>query len=151
MSTHATRRWLQCVAHITVEPSLICESRIMDKYLLTILAVSLVMTATGIFQNKKIFLILLVAMSVLVGWYIQVIRVDFYNELAWEKFTQGTRASEPSDGASASFALLFGWIPSLVLSAVIIGVRKLYKFFFDAPQNKQIQSDAAEPRSWCER
>ncbi len=100
----------------------------MDKYLLTILAVSMVMTAIGIFQNKKIFLVFFVAMSVLVGWYIQVIRVEFYNELAWEKFTQGTRASEPSDGASASFALLLGWIPSLALSTVIIGVQKLYKF-----------------------
>ena len=119
----------------------------MDKYLLTILAVSMVMTAIGIFQNKKIFLVFFVAMSVLVGWYIQVIRVEFYNELAWEKFTQGTRASEPSDGASASFALLLGWIPSLALSTVIIGVQKLYKFFFGAPQNKHIQSDAAEPRS----
>ncbi len=118
----------------------------MDKYLLTILAVSMVMTAIGIFQNKKLFLVLLVAISVLIGWYIQVIRVEFYNELAWEKFTQGTRTSEPSDGASASFALMFGWIPSLVLSAVIIGIQKLFKYFFDAPHNKHIQSDSAEPR-----
>ena len=112
----------------------------MDKYLLTILAVSVIMTATGVLQNKKLFLVLLVAISVLIGWYVQVIRVEFYNELAWEEFTQGTRAFEPSDGASASFALMFGWFPSLVLSLMIIGIQKIFSHFFGATHDKCIQS-----------
>ncbi|MCG7937611.1 MAG: hypothetical protein N0C88_01975 [Candidatus Thiodiazotropha lotti] len=70
-------------------------------------------------------MIILVTTSVLVGWYIQVIRVEFYNELAWQELTVGTRMLEPADGASSSFALMFGWIPSLVLSFFIIGAQKL--------------------------
>lgn len=111
----------------------------MDKYLLTIFTLSVIMTAIGLLQNKKLFLILLIAISVLIGWYIQVIRVDFYNELAWQEFTQGTSVFEPSDGASGVFALMFGWFPSLLLSLIIIGIQNLFKHSFSTTHNKTLQ------------
>jgi hypothetical protein len=99
----------------------------MDSYLLTIIALSIIMTVIGIFQNRRLLLIILVTTSVLIGWYIQVIRVEFYSELAWREFAEGTRTHEPADGASSSFALMFGWMPSLALSFIIIGAHKLMK------------------------
>lgn len=97
----------------------------MDSYLLIIIAVSVIMTAIGVFQNKKMLLIFLVTTSVLMGWYIQVLRVEFYNDLAWQEFAKGARTIGPSDGASNSLVLMFGWIPSLALSLLIIGAQKL--------------------------
>ena len=99
----------------------------MDSYLLTIVALSIIMTVSGVFQNKRLLLIILVTTSVLIGWYIQVIRVEFYNQLAWQEFAEGTRTHDPADGASNSFALMFGWMPSLTLSFIIIGAHKLIK------------------------
>ena len=85
------------------------------------------MTVIGIFQKKKYLLIILVTISVLIGWYIQVIRVELYSELAWQEFAEGIRTREPSDGASNTFALMFGWLPSITLSFIIIGAHKLIK------------------------
>ena len=84
------------------------------------------MTVIGLCQKKSL-LIALVTISMLIGWYIQVIRVEFYSELAWQEFAEGSRAHEPSDGASNSFALMFGWMPSFALSFILIGAHKLIK------------------------
>ena len=105
----------------------------MDLYLLTIISLSIMMTLIGIFQKKQYLLIILVTMSVLIGWYLQVIRAEFYSELAWQEFAEGSRTHEPSDGASNSFALMFGWVPSFALSFIIIGVNRLIKRY--APKN----------------
>ena len=78
------------------------------------------MTVIGIFQNKRFLLIILVTTSVLIGWYIQVIRVEFYSELGWQEFAEGTRIHEPVDGASNSFALMFGWMPSFSYQTTIV-------------------------------
>ena len=85
------------------------------------------MTLIGIFQKKQYLLIILVTMSVFIGWYFQVIRAEFYSELAWQEFAEGSRAHEPSDGASNTFAIICGWVPSFALSLIIIGVHKLIK------------------------
>jgi len=66
-----------------------------------------------------------VTISVLIGWYFQVIRLEFYSELAWKEFAEGSRTHEPSDGASNSFVLMFGWMPSFALSLIVIGAHKL--------------------------
>ena len=105
----------------------------MDSYLLTIIALSIIMTVIGICQNRRFLLIILVTTSVLIGWYIQVIRVEFYNELAWQEFAEETRTHEPADGASSVFALVFGWMLSLALSFIIIGAHKLIKRY--VPEN----------------
>ncbi|OMH39146.1 hypothetical protein BGP75_05465 [Motiliproteus sp. MSK22-1] len=88
------------------------------------------MTVIGINQSKRIFLIILMITSVLIGWHIQVIRVEFYNELAWLEFSEGVRNHEPEDGASSLFVLMFGWVPSLIFSFLIIKVYKLNKIQF---------------------
>jgi len=85
------------------------------------------MTIIGIFQKKQYLLIILVTISVLIGWYFQVIRAEFYSDLAWQEFSEGSRTRAPSDGAPNSFALMFGWMPSLALSFIIISLHKLIK------------------------
>jgi len=85
------------------------------------------MTLIGLFQKQQYLLIILVTISVLIGWYLQVIRAEFYSELAWKEFAEGSRTHETSDGASNSFAIMFGWVPSFTLSLIIIGVNKLIK------------------------
>ena len=99
----------------------------MDLYLLTIFSLSIMITLIGILQKKQYLLIILVTISVLIGWYFQVIRVEFYSELAWQEFAEGSRTHEPSDGASNSFALMFGWMPSFALSFIVIGAHKLIR------------------------
>lgn len=99
----------------------------MNLYLLTIISLSITMTVIGVSQKKKYLLIILVIMSALIGWYMHIIRVEFYSKLAWQEFAEGSRAYEPSDGASNLFALMFGWMPSIVLSFIVIGAYKLIK------------------------
>ena len=99
----------------------------MSLYFLAIIVLSILMTVIGLLLNKRKLLIFLIILSVLIGWYIQVISTEAFNELAWKEFTEGERLNEPSDGASNVFALLFGWVPSLTMSAILIGFHKLVK------------------------
>ena len=117
----------------------------MNLYLLTIVAVSIILTTIGILSNKKFSLIVLVLLSVLVGWYFQIISTEFYNDLAWQEFKNGHRASEPSDGASNVFAIMFGWLPSLIISLILMGVHKLVKVIRKKTHNKQSQKRTVSP------
>jgi len=116
----------------------------MNLYLLTTVAVSIILTTVGLLSNKKFSLIILVTLSVLIGWYLQVISTEFYNDLAWQEFKEGLRTNEPSDGASNAFAIIFGWLPSLIISLILIGIHKLVKIIRKKTHNKRIQSDTAK-------
>lgn len=109
----------------------------MDYYLLMffiILTVGIVV----IFQIKRKYIkVIIVFLIVMVSWYIQFLRKQYFNKLAWEEFSSGLRANEPMDGASNAIIALFGWLPGVLYLLLVWGCYMLFYWLYKKYRQKK--------------
>lgn len=84
--------------------------------------------ALSVKSKTKILLIL--STGIIISWYIGMVRVELFNELALQEYQDGIRDKLPSDGASNVSSLYLGWLPGLIYSGVVYGAGcGLQKYF----------------------
>ena len=83
-------------------------------------------TLLALYLKSKIKIILVLFIGVAISWYIGVVRVEMFNNIAFREYQEGLRVQFPSDGTSNVFSLYFGWVPGLVYSSLVYGIGKVF-------------------------
>ncbi len=78
-------------------------------------------------SKYKIFFVIFI--GVVTSWYIGILRVEMFNDIATQELEKGLREGYPSNGASSVFSLYLGWVPGLVYSLLVFGISMVLQVF----------------------
>jgi hypothetical protein len=108
----------------------------MDGLFIAAVAELTLVSLVALYFKSKIKIILVLLIGVAISWYIGVVRVEMFSEIALREYNEGLREQLPSDGGPKVFSYYLGWVPGLIYSGVVYGVGTLLLKLYRSNQNE---------------
>lgn len=108
----------------------------MDGLFIVAVAELTLFSLLALYLKSKIKVILVLLIGVAISWYIGIVRVEMFNDIAFREYQDGLRELFPSDGASNVFSLYLGWVPGLIYSGLAFGIGKVLLKIFRLKQSE---------------